>query len=132
METNQISKAQLWTGRVMSGLVIFFMAFDALMKFVCPPEVIQTTVNELGYKEHHIFTLGVIAFICALLYAIPRTSILGAVLLTAYFGGAVATHLRVDNPLASHTLFSIYIAVLMWGGLWLREPRLRALMPFKK
>ncbi|PBQ33015.1 hypothetical protein CNR22_14925 [Sphingobacteriaceae bacterium] len=132
METNHISKAQLLTGRIMSGLIIFFMAFDAIMKFACPPEVIQTTVNELGYKEHHIFTLGVIALVCTLLYAIPRTSILGAVLLTGYFGGAMATHLRVDNPLFSHTLFSVYISAIMWGGLWLRDLRLRELFPFRK
>lgn len=132
METIQISKAQLLAGRVMSGLVIFFMAFDAVMKFICPPEVIDTTVNQLGYQEHHILTMGIIALLCTILYALPATSILGAVLLTGYFGGAVATHLRVDNPLLGYTLFSIYIGILMWGALWLREPRLRALIPFKK
>lgn len=116
----------------MSGLVILFMVFDSILKFVKPPEVIQTTVNELGYGAHHILTIGLLALIPTVLYAIPKTSVLGAVLLTAYLGGAIASHLRVDNPLFSHTLFPVYIAVLLWGGLWLRGQRLRSLVPFKK
>jgi hypothetical protein len=132
METSSISKPKLWTGRIMSGLVILFMLMDGVMKFVKPPEVISTTVNELGYQEHHITTLGIIALICTLLYAIPITSILGAVLLTAYYGGAVATHVRVDNPLFSHILFTVYLGILMWGGIWLRDERLQALFPFKR
>lgn len=132
METNNISKSQLWTGRIMSGLVILFLSFDGIFKFIKPAEVIQVTVNELGYAEHHILTLGFLVLIPTLLYAIPRTSILGAILLSAYLGGAIATHLRIDSPLFSHILFPLYIAILMWGGLWLRVPVLRALLPFKK
>jgi hypothetical protein len=132
METTKISTSRLWTGRIMSGLVILFMLFDATMKFLKPPVVITTTVDELGYAEHHIILIGFFALIPTILYAIPRTSVLGAVLLTAYFGGAIATHLRVDNPLFGYTLFPVYIAILMWGGIWLRDERLRSVLPFKK
>lgn len=132
METNKISKSRLWTGRIMSLLVILFLIFDATLKFLKPAEVVQTTVNELGYADHHIIVMGFLVLIPTILYAIPTTSVLGAVLLTAYFGGAIATHVRVDNPLFSHTLFPVYFAILMWGGIWLRDERLRSLLPFKK
>jgi hypothetical protein len=132
MEQTQISKSRLWTARIMSGLVIAFMLFDAVIKFIQPQPVLQTTVHELGYKEHHILIHGFLALIPTILYAIPRTSILGAVLLTAYFGGAIASNLRVDNPLFGNTLFPVYIAILMWGGLWLRDKRLADIFPIKK
>ena len=132
MQTETTSKGALWTGRIFSGFVILFMAFDAIIKFVKPEPVIQTTINELGYQEHHILTHGLIGLICTILYAIPRTSILGAILLTGQFGGAVASHLRVDNPTFSHLLFPVYIGILAWGGLWLRDERLRNLIPLKK
>jgi hypothetical protein len=119
------SKKQLIVGWTMSGIVILFMLFDATIKFIKPVEVIQTTVNELGYSEHHIFIYGLLALVATLLYAIPRTSLLGAILLTAHFGGAIASHLRVDNPIFSHTLFPVYIALLTWGGLWFRNMKLR-------
>lgn len=130
MESNNISKSRLWAGRIMSGLVIFFMTFDGVFKFFKSKEAIQGTV-ELGYDEHHLVTLGIIALIPTLLYAIPRTSVLGAVLLTGYFGGAIATHFRVDNPLFSHTLFPVYLAFLMWGGIWLRNARLSNIFPLR-
>jgi hypothetical protein len=132
METNKISKSQIWTGRIMSGFVILFMLFDAVIKFIKPPQVIETTVNELGYSEHHIMLHGFSALIPTILYAMPRTSILGAVLLTAHLGGAIASHVRVDNPLFSHTLFPVYTAILMWGGVWLRDERLQEVFPLKK
>jgi hypothetical protein len=132
METNTISKSRQWTGRIMSILVILFLVFDATLKFLRPAEVIQTTVNELGYAEHHIILMGFLMLIPTLLYAIPKTSILGAVLLTGYFGGAIATHVRVDNPLFSHTLFPVYFGILMWGGIWLRDQQLRSIFPVKK
>lgn len=132
METNKISKIRLWTGRIMSLLVILFMLFDAIIKFLKPAEVIKTTVNELGYGEHHIILHGFFSLIPTILYSIPRTSILGAVLLTAHLGGAIASHLRVDNPVFSHTLFPVYIATLMWGGVWLRDEHLRSIFPFKR
>jgi hypothetical protein len=131
METNEIPKSQILTGRIISGFVILFMLFDATLKFIKPVEVIQTTVNELGYAEHHILIHGILALTATLLYAIPRTSIIGAILLTAHFGGAVASHLRVDNPIYSHLLFPVYFGILMWLGLWLRNTKLRSLITLK-
>lgn len=130
METHKISKSRLWAGRIMSGLVIFFMLFDGIFKFIKSQEAIDGTV-QLGYGEHHLIPLGIIALIATILYALPGTSLLGAVLLTGYFGGAIATHFRLDNPLFSHILFPVYLAILIWGGLWLRNQRLRALFPVK-
>lgn len=125
MQLNVISKKQLISGRVISGFVVLFLLFDAIIKFLKLPDVIETTVSQLGYKEHHIVIHGILVFIPTLLYLIPRTSVLGAILLTGHLGGAIASHLRIDNPLFSHTLFPVYIGVLMWGGLWLRDTRVR-------
>ena len=86
---------------------------------------------QLGWPSGYAFMIGVIELACITLYLIPRTSVLGAVLMTALLGGAMATHIRVGSPLLSHTLFSIYLALFMWGGLWLRSPALRAVFPFK-
>lgn len=132
MQTKQISRSRLWTGRIMSGFVILFMLFDSILKFIKPPEVIQTTVHELGYPESSIFWMGLFSLIPTILYAIPRTSVLGAVLLTAHLGGAIASHLRVGNPLFSHMLFPVYVAILMWGGIWLRNSKLQDLLPISK
>jgi hypothetical protein len=132
METTKISTSHLWIGRILSGIVILFLLFDATIKFLKLPEVVRTTVGELGYSEHHILIHGVLVLACTILYMIPRTSILGAVLLTGYLGGAIASHVRVDNPLFSHTLFPVYIGIMMWGGIWLREERLRNIFPFKR
>lgn len=115
----------------MSGLVILFMLFDSISKFFKPAPVVEGTVS-LGYAEHHIVVIAVLGLIPTLLYIFPRTSVLGAVLLTGYMGGAIATHVRLDAPLFSNTLFPVYIAILMWGGLWLREERVRKLLPLKK
>jgi hypothetical protein len=115
----------------MSAFVILFMLFDAAIKFLKLPAVIQTTVNELGYSEHHILIHGLLALIPTILYAFPKTSVLGAILLTAHLGGAIASNLRVDNPLFSNILFPVYVGVLMWGGLWLRLPQLSELIPWK-
>ncbi len=120
------------TGYVMSGLVTVFMLLDGGMKLV-PLDIVITSTAELGYPASADFArgLGIVCLSCALLYAVPRTSVLGAILLTAYMGGTVATHLRVGNPLFSHMLFGVYLAVLAWGGLYLRDARLRALLPFR-
>ena len=123
------SKSQRITGWVMSGFVIMFLLFDSIIKFAMPPQVVETTVNELGFKPHHIGVIGVIGLVAVLLYAFPRTAVLGAVLITAQLGGAIAIHVRVDNPLFSHQLFPVYIGILVWGGLWLRLPALRRLFP---
>jgi hypothetical protein len=128
METTQISKSRLWTSRIMSGLVILFMLFDGIYKLTPPDEIMRASINELGYAEHHLPIMGILALIATVLYIIPATTVLGAVLLTGYFGGAIATHVRVDNPLFSHTLFPVYLAILMWGGVWLRDQRVRKLL----
>ncbi|MFC4873475.1 DoxX family protein [Negadavirga shengliensis] len=122
------SKKQNRIGWTMSGLVILFMLMDSIFKFIQPVEVVEGTV-ELGYGEHHIMTIGTLGLLSIVMYALPRTSILGAILLTAYFGGAVATHVRLDNPLFTHTLFPVYLAILAWGGLWMRDERLRKFIP---
>ncbi|NHN31864.1 DoxX family protein [Paenibacillus agricola] len=122
--TKIISKSRLWTARIMSGLAILFMLFDSILKLFKPAEVVEGTVV-LGYAEHHLLVIGILGLLSTLLYAIPRTTILGAILLTGYFGGVIATHLRLDNPLFSHILFPVYIAVLVWWGIWLRDERVR-------
>lgn len=101
------------------------------MKFLKPQQVIDGTVS-LGFGEEHITVIGALGLISTLLYAFPRTSVLGAILLTAYFGGAVATHLRLNNPLFSHTLFTVYFGIFVWGGLWLRNAKLRELLPLRQ
>jgi hypothetical protein len=128
---NTVSKTKRWTSYVMSGLVILFMLMDSIMKFVKPPEVVEGTVA-LGFAAHHLPVIGALGLISTLLYAFPRTSILGAILLTGYFGGAVATHLRLDNPLFTHTLFTVYFGILVWGGLWLRNVKLQELLPVRQ
>lgn len=126
-----ISKTQRWISYGMSGLVILFMLMDSIMKFVKPPEVIEGTLA-LGFAEQHLPVIGALGLISTLLYAFPRTSFLGAILLTAYFGGAVATHLRLNNPLFTHTLFTVYFGIFIWGGLWLRNTKLRELLPLRQ
>jgi hypothetical protein len=120
----------LWAGRIMSGLAILFLAFDAVGKLLRLAPVIEGSAR-LGYPVSAIFGLGVVLLVCVVTYAIRPTSILGAILLTGYLGGAIATHVRVGDPLFSHTLFPIYIAVLIWGGLYLRDARLRAMIPLR-
>ena len=128
---NTVSKTKLWISYVMSGLVILFMLMDSIMKFVKPPEVIEGTLA-LGFAEQHLPVIATLGLISTLLYAFPRTSILGAILLTGYFGGAVATHVRLNNPLFTHTLFTVYFGILIWGGLWLRNSKLRELLPLRQ
>lgn len=125
-------KGQRVAGLVMSGLVIAFMLFDGGIKLV-PLDVVIESTAALGYPSSPGFArgLGLLALICTALYAWPRTAVLGAILLTGYMGGAVATHLRIGNPLFSHLLFGVYLGLLIWGGLYLRDPRLRALIPFR-
>lgn len=121
----------LWTGRLLSALVIAFLLFDAAIKLLALPVVTQTMVD-LGYPGTVALArgLGVLTLACALLYAYPRTAVLGAILLTGLLGGAMASHLRIGNPLFTHFLFGAYLGVLAWGGLYLREPRLRVLVPW--
>jgi DoxX-like family len=125
-----VSKKRLWAGRIVGGLAALFLLVDALAKFAKPQAVIEGTV-QLGYQESIIVPLGVILLLCTLLYAVPRTAVLGAVLLTGYLGGAVATHARVGDPLFTHTLFPVYFGMLLWAGLWLRDDGLRRLLPLR-
>lgn len=118
-----------WTGRVLSGLAVAFLTLDGLMKLVRPQVVIDSAA-ELGWPVDvtTLTTLGVVLLAATVLYAVPRTAFLGAILLTGYLGGAIATHARIGSPLFSHILFGVYIGLVVWGGLWLRSPRLRALL----
>jgi hypothetical protein len=134
METTDPSPsgASLWTGRVLSGLVVLFLLFDGAIKLV-PIQPVTDTMMQLGYSGDPSLArgLGVLTLLCAVLYAWPRTSVLGAVLLTGLLGGAIATHLRVGSPLFSHLLFGGYLGLIAWGGLYLRHPALRRLLPFR-
>lgn len=122
----------IWTGRALSGLVILFLVADAAMKLAPLPVVVET-MGQLGYPASTDLArgLGVLLLLCTGLYAFPRSSVLGAILLTGYMGGAMATHLRIGSPLFSHTLFGFYLGLMIWGGLYLRDERLRAFLPLK-
>ena len=124
------SKVRRRTGRIISGLAVFFLVFDAVIKFFFIPPVVETFAK-LGYPIGLAIPIGVVLLVCVLIYVIPQTSVLGAILLTGYLGGAVATHVRVGDPLFSHILFPTYVGALIWGGLFLREDRLRSLLPFR-
>lgn len=123
---------QYWAGWVMSGLAIAFLLLDATMKLLALPVVLEAgkSIGYPGVAMAH--ELGMILLICTLLYIAPQTAVLGAILVTGFLGGAVATHLRMGAPLFSHVLFGVYVGLLLWGGLFLRDPRLRALMPFRR
>src|SRR5438477_3436926 len=116
-----ISSVAVWTGRVMSGLVIAFLLFDATIKLI-PLEIVIATSQQMGIPVA-ARTLGILTLIGTLLYAYPRTSVLGAIFLTGYLGGAIYAHVRIDSPLFTHILFGVYLALLMWGGLYLRDER---------
>lgn len=120
--------ARLWTGRVLSGLAILFLTFDTAVKLLLLAPAVDAT-TQLGYPAGSVLAIGIIQLLCLAVYAFPRTARIGAVLLTGYLGGAIATHLRVGSPLLSHTLFPIYVAAMVWGGLYLRDRRVRALLP---
>lgn len=122
------NKKALWSGRVLSGLAAAFMAMDGVVKVLQLPVAVEGTVK-LGYPAGVILWLGLIQLALLALYLIPRTAALGAVLWTGYLGGAIATHVRLGNPLFSHVLFPIYVAGFLWLGLWLRDRRLRAVLP---
>ena len=119
---------QTLTGRILSGIAVLFLLFDGVAKLLQVQPVIDGTL-QLGYPRDIVFSLGVILLTCLLAYVVPRTSVLGALLLTGYLGGAVATHARLEHPLFSHTLFPIYVGLFIWGGLVLRDERLRAFRP---
>ena len=125
------SKAAVVTGRILSGLAVAFLIFDGVGKLLRVQPVVEGTAS-LGYPVSVIFPLGVTLLTCVFVYLMPRTAVLGALLLTGYLGGAVATHVRVGNPVFSHMLFPTYVAALLWGGLLLRDSRLRAFLPLRR
>src|SRR5215510_14932381 len=126
-QTVPVSKKRLWVGRIMSALPTLFLLWDGAMKLVKPQVVVKGTV-ELGYAEAVILPLGVVLLTCTILYLIPRTAVLGAILLTGYLGGAVATHVRAGQG-PFEILFPVLLGVLLWGGLVLRDNRLRTIIP---
>jgi DoxX-like family len=128
-QTVPVSKKRLWAGRIMSALPALFLLVDGAMKLVKPEPVVKATV-ELGYAETVILPLGVVLLACTTLYLIPRTAVLGAILLTGYLGGAVATHVRAGHG-PFEMLFPVVIGALLWGGLVLRDGRLRDLIPLR-
>ena len=132
-ETAPVKNPASLTGRILSGLVIVFLLFDGAIKLV-PWPVVTETMDKMGYGSSETLarSLGLITIVCTVLYSVPPTSILGAILLTGYLGGAMASHLRIGSPLFTHTLFGLYLGLMVWGGLWLRDPALRNLMPFRR
>jgi hypothetical protein len=128
-QSGPMSKSRLWAGRIISGLPALFLLADGIMKLVKPAPVVEATVK-LGYSENVIVPLGIVLIVCTILYLVPVTSVLGAILLTAYLGGAVATHVRAGEGLFS-IVFPVIFGGLLWLGLYLRDDRLRALVPLK-
>ena len=125
-----MTRKMLWTGRIISALPVLFLLMDGVMKLFKPRVVVEATV-QLGYPESVILGLGIVLITCTVLYIIPPTSVLGAILLTGYLGGAVATHVRVGEGLFP-VLFPVIVGVLVWGGLWLRDVRVRTLIPLRR
>ena len=132
-ETAAVSRPMRLLGRVLSGLVIVFMLFDGAIKLV-PWPVVTETMEKMGYGSNESLarTLGAITIACTVLYSIPPTSILGAILLTGYLGGAMASHVRIGSPLFTHILFGLYLGLMVWGGLWFRDRSLRGLIPWRR
>jgi DoxX-like protein len=129
--SSTVSSTSRWAGRILSTLAVLFLIMDSGIKILRLAPAVQGTVG-LGYAESAVVPIGVVLLICTLLYIFPRTAIFGAVLLTGYLGGAVASQVRAGNPLFSHVLFPVYFAALMWGGLYLRDASLRVLLPLRK
>jgi DoxX-like family len=117
-------------GHVCTGLAAIFLAFDIILKVLRLKPAVEGTVA-LGYPADSVHWIGIIELVCLVLYLVPRTSVLGGLLLTGYLGGAIATHVRISSPLFTHTLFPVYVALMIWGGLYLHEKRLRALVPLR-
>ena len=125
-------KMMVWLGWVLSALFILFMLGASVYPKLSGMPIGGETMTALGWANSPIVLIGVLELVCTLLYAIPFTSILGAILMMSILGGAIATQLRAGSPLFSHTLFGIYLGLIMWGGLWLRDPGLRALFPVRR
>ena len=119
-----------WPGRVLTALPVLFLAFDVTIKLMKIQPVVDSFA-QLGIPVVLARVVGTVELFCLVLYCVPRTAVLGAMLLTGYLGGAVLTHLRIGSPLVSHTLFPTYIGIMLWGALWLRDSRVRALVPLR-
>ena len=117
-------------GTICTIVAALFLAFDTVLKVLRLGPAVEATTS-LGYPGDSVVWIGAVELVCVVLYVVPRTAVLGTVLMTGYLGGAVATHVRISSPLLTHTLFPVYVALLLWGGLYLREPRLRALAPVR-
>ncbi len=128
-QARPVSNGRLWAGRIISGLVVLFLLFDGITKLMKVARVREASV-QLGYPMSTVVGIGITVLVCAAVYAIPQTSVLGAILLTGYLGGAVASNVRIANPMFN-TLFPIVFAALMWLGIFLREDRLRTLIPLR-
>ena len=126
IQTVPVSKTMLWVGRIMSALPVLLLLFSSVMKLMKPTPVVEGFAH-LGYPEGLALGLGIVELACAVVYVIPRTSVLGAILLTGYLGGATATHVRIGEPF----FMAIVLGVLVWGGLYLRDDRVRALIPLR-
>ncbi len=124
------SKKAIWTGRIISGVIVALLAMDVTIKLMQHPAALQGTA-QLGYRTSAVLGIGIVQLVCLIAYLVPATSVFGAILWTGYLGGAVATHLRVGDPLFTHVLSPVYVGVLLWLGLWLRDGRLRALTPLR-
>ena len=125
------SKKMLWTGRIVSWVITALLLLDAVMKLLQVPQVMEGTLK-VGYPAGAVRPIGIILLVCLICYVIPRTSVLGAILLTGYLGGAVATNVRISAPLFSYVLTPVYVGALVWGGLFLQDERVRALIPLRK
>ena len=127
------ASTSIWIGRVLSGLFVIFMLFASIAPKLFFPEAGKAyeSMDQLGWPRQHLLLIAAIELVGTVLYVIPRTSILGAVLMTGLIGGAIASNLRVGNPLFSYTLFGVYLGLIMWGGLWLRDNWLRSLFPLR-
>lgn len=121
----------LWTGRALTGLFAVFLLFASIAPKLLGARVAKDSFVNLGWSADYVLLIGIIELACLVLYLVPKTSVTGAVLMTGLLGGAMATHMRVGSPIFSHILFSLYLGLFMWGGLWLREPSLRALFPVR-
>jgi hypothetical protein len=130
-QSESLSRKSLWAGRIISGLITAFMLFDAVIHLMKPAPVVEAFAK-LNFPLRFAVPLGIVELICILLYVIPSTSMLGAILLTGYLGGAVAIQLPTGNSFFGEILFPVYIAVFLWGGIYLRDARLRALIPFQR
>ena len=126
-QTAPVSKRRLWAGRILSGAAVLFLLFDSVIKVMVIAPVVESFAR-VGWPDRLAHAIGILELLLVVVYLIPRSSILGAILLTGYLGGAVATHVRIGDPLFTHVLFPIYVAVLLWGGLFLRDERVHALI----